>query len=71
MNESISNIFKIEVFATCPKVALVVPITLEVAINCSQQSVAPNIKLPVFVEEGPLNVLLDDVGTLLSVDIGV
>jgi hypothetical protein len=61
MNESISNIFKIEVFATCPKVALVIPITLEVAINCSQQSVAPNIKLPVFVEERPLDVLLNNI----------
>ena len=49
MNKSISNILKIEVLATCPKVALIVPIALEVSINSSQQSVAPNVKLPVLV----------------------
>ena len=67
MNKSISNILKIEVLATSPKVALIVPIALEVAINCSQQSVASNVKLSVLVEERLLKVFLDNVGPLLSV----
>jgi hypothetical protein len=71
MNKSISNVLQIEVLATCPKVALIVPITLEVSINSSQQSVAPNVKLPVFVEKRLLEVLLNDVGPLLAIDIGV
>lgn len=71
MNKSISNILKIEVLATSPKVALIVPIALEVAINSSQQSVASNVKLSVLVEERLLNVFLDNVRPLLSVDIGV
>jgi hypothetical protein len=71
MNKSISNILKIEVFATSPKVALIVPIALEVAINCSQQSVASNVKLSVLVKERLFDVFLDNVGPLLSVDIGV
>ena len=71
MNKSISNILKIEVLATSPKVALIVPIALEVAINSSQQSVASNVKLSVLVEERLLNVFLDNVRPLLSIDIGV
>jgi hypothetical protein len=71
MNKSISNILKIEVLATSPKVALIVPIALEVAINSSQQSVASNVKLSVLVEERLFNVFLDNVRPLLSVDIGV
>jgi hypothetical protein len=71
MNKSISNILKIEVLATSPKVALIVPIALEVAINSSQQSVASNVKLSVLVEERLLNVFLDNVRPLLSVDISV
>ena len=71
MNKSISNILKIEVLATSPKVALIVPIALEVAINSSQQSVASNVKLSVLVEERLLNVFLDNVRPLLSVDICV
>ncbi len=50
MNKSISNILKVEVLATSPKVALIIPITLQVAVNCRQQSVAPDVKLPVLVE---------------------
>ena len=71
MNKSICNILKIEVLATSPKVALIVPIALEVAINCSQHSVASNVKLSVLVKERLLNVFLDNVRPLLSVDIGV
>ena len=36
MNKSISNILKIEVFATSPKVALIVPIALEVHVTYYQ-----------------------------------
>ena len=71
MNKPISNVFQIEVFATCPKVALIVPITLEVAIDSSQQSIAPNIKFPVFVEKRLLYVFLNDVGPLLPIHISV
>jgi hypothetical protein len=71
MNKSISNILKVEVFATSPKVALIIPITLQVAVDRGQQSVAPDVKLPVLIEEGFLDVLLDDVGPLLSVNIGI
>ena len=71
MNKSICNILKIEVLATSPKVALIVPIALEVAINCSQHSVASNVKLSVLVKERLLNVFLDNVRPLLSVDISV
>ena len=71
MNKSISNILKIEILATGPKVSFIVPITLEVAVNCSQQSVAPYVKLPVLIKKRLFNIFLDNVGPLLPVNISV
>lgn len=61
MNKSVCNVFQIKILATRPEVTLVIPVTLEVAVDGGEQSVTPNIKLPSLVEKGLFNVLLYDV----------
>lgn len=69
MNKPISNIFEVEVLAARPQISLIVPVTLQVAVDRSEESVAPDIKLPVLVEKGLLDIFLNDVGSLLAVDV--
>ncbi len=48
-----------------------IPVALEVAIDTAHEREAPDVKLPSFVEHRLLNILLDDVAALVSIDIRV
>jgi hypothetical protein len=61
MDKPVGNILKSELTATCPQIAIGVPIALEITIYGRHQSKTPDIKLTVFVEKRLLDILLDDV----------
>jgi hypothetical protein len=71
MNHPVSDIFQIELFAACSEIALSVPIPLEIAIHCGHKCVTSDIKLPAFVQQWLLDVFLNDVRPLLTIDISV
>lgn len=52
MNKPIGKIFHIELLAGSPDIAILIPITLETAIDTSQENIGSNIKLSFLIEEG-------------------
>ena len=50
MYEPIRDIFKVKILAACSQIALAVPISLQVPIDRSQQSVTSDVKLAIFVK---------------------
>ena len=71
MDQSVCHILDVVLPARSPQVPVRVIVTLEVPINCLGHSIASNVKFASLVEQGLLAVLLDDVTTLLSIDMGV
>jgi hypothetical protein len=67
----IGDILNGELARARPQVAISVPITLEVAGNRAHHGEAPDVELPVLVEQRLLDVLLDDVGAAVAVHVGV
>ena len=61
MDETVGNIFQSEFFATGSEVAISIPISLQITIDCTHQSKTTDIKLSVFIEKWLFNVLLNDV----------
>lgn len=62
------HIFNVVLTAARPQVSLSVEITLQVTIDCGHKTKAANVELALFVEQGPLAVLLDDVAALFAID---
>ena len=54
-----------------PQVAILVPITLEVAVDCGGECVAPDVELAILVEEGLFDIFLHDIGSFLAIDLGL
>ena len=71
MHISVRNVLERKLFATCSEVAICVPVTLEVAIDCAHQSEGTDVELAALVEERFFDVLLHDVGPLVAVDVRV
>ena len=67
VNQPIGDILQVKIFAACSQIALIVPVSLKISIDWGHQSVASNVELSVFVEKRFLDVLLDNVWTLLAV----
>lgn len=68
MDHPVLHIFQVEVLAARPEVALVVPVALQVSVDCRHHCEAADVKLPVLIEQWLLNVLLNYVGPLLPID---
>ena len=71
MYQSVRNILNVEFFAACSQVPFVIPVALKISIDSSYQSVAANVKLPLFVKQRLFNVLLDYIRSLLAIDMSV
>ena len=68
MNIPVGDILEGKLTATRPEIAIGVPIALQISIYCCHQSKAPDIKLSVLVEKRLLNILLNDVTSLHTID---
>jgi len=71
MHVPIGHILEREFPRARPQVAVGVPVALEVAANGAHQGEAPDVKLPVLVQEWFLDVLLDYVGAAVAVHVCV
>jgi hypothetical protein len=71
VNEPISYVLQIEVFAACAQVAIAVPVPLQVTVNRRHQRVAADVKLAVLVEQRPLDILLNNIRSLLPIEIRI
>jgi hypothetical protein len=71
MNKSVCHIFQVEVLAACPEIAFVVPVALQVTVDCCHQSVTTNVELAVLVKQGLFDVFLNNIRPLLTVNIRV
>ena len=48
-----------------------VPVSLHVSVDGANQSEGPDVKLPILVEQGLFDVLLDDVASFVPVDVDI
>jgi len=71
MNEFIAEILERKLSGACPEISISVPITLHVSINGAHHCESPYVEFTIFVKKWLLNVLLDDIGSLVSIDVGV
>ena len=69
MNVPIWDVLEGELSAACPEVALSVPVTLKVAANGAHHGEAPDVKLPILVEQWFFNILLDYVTSFEAIHI--
>ena len=67
MNHAIRRVFQVVLAATRPEVAICVPVRLQVAVDRGAEGVAPDIELPVLVQERLLNVFLNNVAASVAV----
>jgi hypothetical protein len=68
---SVGNILQCEFLATGSHVTLIVPISLQVAIYGAHEREHSDVELSILVQQGLLDVLLDDVAPLAPVNYGV
>ena len=71
MHVSVRNVFKRKLFAAGSKVALLVPVTLQVAVDRAHHSERSDVELSTLVKEWFLDVLLHDVRPLVAVHVRV
>ncbi len=65
MNESISKVFHIELFASCSNVTILIPISFHTPIDWCDQNVSSDIKFSLLIQKRN-DVLLNDVSSRLS-----
>jgi hypothetical protein len=71
VDKPVLDIFNIVLSTACAEVAVLVEEALQVAVDSGGQRVQSDIKFATLVEQRLFAVLLDDVGTLLAVDLVV
>lgn len=64
MDELILQVFQAELLAGSSDVSLLVPVSLYYSVYGGYEDVAPDVELSLIVEEGVLEVSLDDEGTI-------
>ena len=69
MNVPVGDVLKGELSAACSEVTLSVPVTLEVAANGAHHGEAPDVELPILVEQWFFDILLDYVTSFESIHI--
>ena len=67
MNQPVLYILEVVLATTSPQVALLIEVALKIAVHCSGQCVATNIKFALLIQQWSLTVLLDDVGAFLAI----
>ena len=69
MNHAVRCVLKVVFSATCSKVSVGVPISLQVAIHRRGQSIASNVELSVLIKKRPLDIFLDDITASMTVNL--
>ena len=69
MNHAIRSVLEVVFPATCPKVSVSVPVSLQVAVHSRSHSVASNVELSVLIKERLLNIFLDDITASMPVNL--
>ena len=67
MNHAVRRVFQVVLPAASPQISVRVPVRLQVAVDGRAEGVAPDIELPVLVQERLLNVFLNDVAASVAV----
>ena len=67
MDHSVGRILDVVLATARPQVAVLVPVALQVSVDRGGHGVAANVEFAILVEQGPLDVLLDDVAALVAV----
>ena len=67
MNHAIGGVLDVVLAAAGSQVAVLIPVALQVSVDCGRQSVAADVELAILVEKGSFDVLLDDVATPMAV----
>ena len=67
MYHTIGCVFQVVLAATRPKVPVCVPVRLQVSVLGRAERVAPNVELPILVQERLLDVLLNDIAAPVAV----
>ena len=67
MYHTIGRVFQVVLATTRPKIAVCVPVRLQVSVLGRAESVAPNVELPILVQERLFYVLLNDVAAPVAV----
>lgn len=71
MDQAVLNIFDVVLAAACSQVAVLIVVSLQVSIYGHGQRVTPDVELPVLVQKRPFTILLNNVGSLFSIDVSV
>ena len=67
MNHAVRRVFQVVLPAASPQIPVRVPVRLQVAVDGRAEGVAPDVELPVLVQERLLNVFLNDVAASVAV----
>ena len=71
MDITVTQVLQGELTAAGSQVSIAIPVPLQVAIDAAHHAVDPYVELPVLVEHGFLDVLLDDVGSSVAINVYV
>jgi hypothetical protein len=69
VDHAVCRVFHVVLAAASPQVAIYVPVALQVTVDGRGQCVAADIELSVLVEQGSLDVFLNDVAAFVPVDL--
>ena len=69
MNHAVRCVLEVVLSATCTKVSVGVPVSLQVAIHCCGHSIASNIELSALIKKRLLNIFLDDITAPMAVNL--
>lgn len=69
MDHAIGRVLQIILATGSPQVAVLVPVALQVSIIRARQREAPNVELAILVQQGLLDVFLNDVTAFVTVDL--
>ena len=69
MNHAVRCVLEVVLSATCTKVSVGVPVSLQVAIHCCGHSIASNIELSALIKKRLLNIFLDDITASMTVNL--
>ena len=69
MNHAVRGVLEVVLPATCPKVSVGVPVSLQVSIHSCGHSIASNVELSILVKKRLLNVFLDNITASMTVNL--
>ena len=69
MNHAVCRVFHVVLSAAGAQIAVLIPVALQVAIDGRGQGIATNVELAVLVEQGTLDVLLNNEAASVASDV--